>query len=118
MTKQGGVTGPPIAMDRPAGQPADLPKEGNTRIVELPQGTPRHDQSRKHRSTPIPSQQKEQPALLATTGAACVFRRGRRASIRKQYRSHAKGSCSRSGGRGYWHTPLRNPGLPPAGDTY
>lgn len=65
MTKQGGVTGPPIAMDRPAGQPADLPKEGNTRIVELPQGTPRHDQSRKHRSTPIPSQQKEQPALLA-----------------------------------------------------
>jgi hypothetical protein len=63
MTKQVAVTGPPIAMDRPAGQPTDLPKESNTRVVELPQGKPRHDQVRKQRSTPIPStQQKEQSA--------------------------------------------------------
>jgi hypothetical protein len=65
MTEQGGVTGPPIAMDRPAGQPAHLPKEGNTRVVKLPQGRPRHDQVRQQISTPIPSQQKEQPALPA-----------------------------------------------------
>jgi hypothetical protein len=64
MTKQGAVTGPPIAMDRPAGQPADLPKEGNTRVVELPQGMPRHDKPREQISTPNSSQQKEQPARL------------------------------------------------------
>ena len=64
MTEQGAVTGPPIAMDRPAGQPVDLPKEANTRVVELPQGKPRHDQLRKQKSTPISStQQKEQSAL-------------------------------------------------------
>ena len=62
MTEQKGATGPPIAMDRPAGQPTDLPKEGNMRIVELPQGTPRHDQPRQQTSTPIPSKQKEPPA--------------------------------------------------------
>jgi hypothetical protein len=65
MTKQRGATGPPIAIDRPAGQPTDLPKEGNTRVVELPQGMPRHDQVREQTSTSIPSQQKEQPAQSA-----------------------------------------------------
>ncbi len=62
MTQQGAVTGPPIAMDRPAGQPVDLPKEGNTRVVELPQGMPRHDKPREQTSTLTPSKQKEQPA--------------------------------------------------------
>ena len=62
MTKQGAVTGPPVAMDRPAGQPVDLPKEGNTRVVELPQGKPRHDKPREQTSTLTPSKQKEQPA--------------------------------------------------------
>jgi hypothetical protein len=36
MTEQREATGPPIAMDRPAGQPVDLPQEGNTRVVEMP----------------------------------------------------------------------------------
>lgn len=63
MTEQGAATGPPIAMERPVGQPLDLPKEANTRVVELPQGKPRHDQVRKQKSTPLPStQQKEQSA--------------------------------------------------------
>ncbi len=62
MTEQKGATGPPIDIDRPAGQPTDLPKEGNMRIVELPQGTPRHDQPRHQMSTPNSSQQQEQPA--------------------------------------------------------
>ena len=62
MTKQGAVTGPPVTMDRPAGQPVDLPKEGNTRVVELPQGKPRHDQPREQTSMLTPSKQKEQPA--------------------------------------------------------
>jgi hypothetical protein len=71
MTKQVAVTGPPIAMDRPAGQPTDLPKESNTRVVELPQGKPRHDQVRKQRSTPIPAaQQKEQSAPPARPEAS------------------------------------------------
>lgn len=62
MTEQRGATGPPIAIDRPAGQPTDLPKEGNMRIVELPQGTPRHDRPRQQMSTPNSSQQEVQPA--------------------------------------------------------
>jgi len=62
MTKQVGVTGPPVAMDRPAGQPVDLPKEGNTRVVEMPQGKPRHDKPREQTSTLTLSKQKEQPA--------------------------------------------------------
>jgi hypothetical protein len=62
MTEQKGATGPPIAIDRPAGQPTDLPKEGNMRIVELPQGMPRHDQPQQQMSTPSSSQQKGQPA--------------------------------------------------------
>jgi len=66
MTKQGAVTGPPVAMDRPAGQPVDLPKEGNTRVVELPQGKPRHDKPREQTSTLTPSKQKEQPAPPAS----------------------------------------------------
>ncbi len=70
MTEQGGVTGPPVAMNRPAGQPTDLPKEGNTRVVELPQGMPRHDQPRQQTSTPIPSEQKEQSALPAPPEAS------------------------------------------------
>ncbi len=70
MTEQGAVTGPPIAMDRPVGQPVDLPKEANTRVVKLPQGTPRHDQPRQQISTPIPSQQKEQPAPPAPLEAS------------------------------------------------
>ena len=61
MTEQRVATGPPIAMDRPAGQPVGLPKEGNTRIVEMPQGKPRHDQVREPTSRPIPSPQEEQP---------------------------------------------------------
>lgn len=66
MMEQGAATGPPIAMERPVGQPVDLPKEANTRRVELPQGKPRHDQVRKQKSTPLPStQQKEQFAPLA-----------------------------------------------------
>lgn len=65
MTQQEAVTGPPIAMDRPAGQPVDLPKEGNTRVVELPQGMPRHDKPREQISTPNSSQQKAQAALPA-----------------------------------------------------
>ncbi len=77
MTKQGAVTGPPIAMDRPAGQPTNLPKESNTRVVELPQGKPRHDQVQKQTSMSFPStQQKEQsapsasPTLPETSGHA------------------------------------------------
>lgn len=70
MTEQRAATGPPIAIDRPAGQPADLPKEGNTRVVELPQGTPRHDQPREQISTPITSEQKEQPAPPAPLQAS------------------------------------------------
>jgi len=66
MTKQVGVTGPPVAMDRPAGQPIDLPKEENTRIVEMPQGKPRHDKPREQTSTLTPSKQKEQPAPPAS----------------------------------------------------
>jgi len=66
MTKQGAVTGPPVTMDRPAGQPVDLPKEGNTRVVELPQGKPRHDKPREQTSTLTPSKQKEQPAPPAS----------------------------------------------------
>ena len=66
MTQQGGVTGPPVAMDRPAGQPVDLPKEGNTRVVEMPQGKPRHDKPREQTSTLTPSKQKEQPAPPAS----------------------------------------------------
>ena len=62
MTEQRGATGPPIAIDRPAGQPTNLPKEGNMRVVELPQGQPRHDQPRQQVSTPSSSQQKGQPA--------------------------------------------------------
>ena len=62
MTEQKGATGPPIAIDRPAGQPTDLPKEGNMRIVELPQGMPRHDQPQQQMSPPSSSQQKGQPA--------------------------------------------------------
>ncbi len=62
MTEQRGATGPPIAIDRPAGQPTDLPKEGNMRIVELPQGMSRHDQPQQQMSTPRSSQQKGQPA--------------------------------------------------------
>lgn len=62
MTEQKGATGPPITIDRPAGQPTDLPKEGNMRIVELPQGMPRHDQPQQQMSTPRSSQQKGQPA--------------------------------------------------------
>ncbi len=70
MTEQRGTTGPPITMDRPAGQPADLPKEGNTRVVELPQGMPRHDQPRQQISTPNSSQQKAQPAPPAPPEAS------------------------------------------------
>lgn len=62
MTEQKGATGPPITIDRPAGQPTDLPKEGNMRIVERPQGMPRHDQPQQQMSTPRSSQQKGQPA--------------------------------------------------------
>ena len=68
MSEQRGATGPPIAMERPAGQPTDLPKEGNTRTVELPQGMPRHDQVRERPSTPTGYQQNERPALPAPPG--------------------------------------------------
>lgn len=68
MTEQRGGYGPPIAMERPAGQPTDLPKEGNTRTVELPQGMPRHDQVRERPSTPTGYQQNERPALPAPPG--------------------------------------------------
>jgi hypothetical protein len=63
MTEQRGATGPPIAIDRPAGQPTNLPKEGNMRVVELPQGQPRHDQPQQQKATLSSSQQKGQPAL-------------------------------------------------------
>ncbi len=62
MTEQRGATGPPIPIERPAGQPTNLPKEGNMRVVELPQGQPRHDQPRQQVATPSSSQQKGQPA--------------------------------------------------------
>ena len=62
MTEQREATGPPIAMDRPAGQPVDLPKEGNTRVVEMPQGAPRHDQVRQQMPTPNSSKEKVQLA--------------------------------------------------------
>lgn len=66
MTEQGAVTGPPIAMDRPAGQPADLPKEGNTRVVELPQGMPRHDKPREQK---VPPARIVPPAPPETSGS-------------------------------------------------
>ena len=62
MTEQKGATGPPIVIDRPAGQPTDLPTKGNMRIVELPKGMPRHDQPQQQMSTPSSSQQKGQLA--------------------------------------------------------
>ncbi len=70
MTDQKGATGPPVAMDRPAGQPYDLPKEANTRIVQLPQGKPRHDRPRQQGPTAISSPQKGQPALPAPPEAS------------------------------------------------
>ena len=70
MTEQRAATGPPIAMDQPAGQPTDLPKEGNTRIVELPQGKPRHDQVRQQIPTPIPHKEKEHSAPPAPPEAS------------------------------------------------
>lgn len=70
MTDQGIATGPPIAMDRPLGQPVDLPKEANTRIVDLPKGKPRHDRPRTQ-PVPPPSPQKDQaPAAMEAPNTA------------------------------------------------